>query len=111
MSHDNISNEIRSFSKFQVEVESKLCLLKDTIIAGKETKQITNDSSGVIVNISKNRISSLKNELKSKDAIVECLTKQLLSPNRKKSQVKNDKCSLNETLNGDKSFYDNEFSD
>ena len=25
--------------------------------------------------------------------------------------MKNDKCNLNETFNGDKSFYDNEFSD
>ena len=51
------------------------------------------------------------NELKSKDAIIEYLTKQLLSLNSKKSQIKNDKCNLNETFNGDKSFYDNEFSD
>ena len=111
MSHDYILSEISSFKKFQAEVETKLCLLEDTIIVGKEAKETTNDSSGVTVNVSKNRISSLENELKSKDVIVECLTKQLLSPNRKKSQVQNDKCSLNETLNGDKSFYDNEFSD
>ena len=44
-------------------------------------------------------------------SIIEYLTKQLLSPNSKKSQMKNDKCNLNETFNGDKSFYDNEFSD
>ena len=59
----------------------------------------------------KDRISSLENELKSKDAIIEYLTKQLLSSNSKKSQMKNDKCNLNETFNGDKSFYDNESSD
>ena len=59
----------------------------------------------------KDRISSLENELKSEDAIIEYFTKQLLSPNSKKSQMKNDKCNLNETFNGDKSFYDNEFSD
>ena len=59
----------------------------------------------------KDRISSLENKLKSKHAIREYLTKQLLSPNSKKSQMKNDKCNLNETFNGDKSFYDNEFSD
>ena len=33
---DNILNEIRSFKKFQVKVESKLCLLEDTLIAGKK---------------------------------------------------------------------------
>ena len=105
VNHDNILNEIRSFKKFQAEVESKLCLLEDTIIAGKEAKEITNDSLGLIVNVLKDRISSLENELKSKDAIIEYLTKQLLSPNSKKSQMKNDKCNLNETFN------DNEFSD
>ena len=53
----------------------------------------------------------MENELKSKDAIIEYLTKQLLSPNSKKSQMRNDKCNLNETFNGDKSFYDNKSSD
>ena len=33
---DNILNEIRSFKKFQVKVESKLCLLEDTLTAGKK---------------------------------------------------------------------------
>ena len=95
VNHDNILNEIKSFKKFQAEVEGKLCLLEDTIIAGKEAKEITNDSSGFIANVLKDRISSLENELKSKDAIIEYLTKQLLSSNSKKSQMKNDKCNLN----------------
>ena len=43
VNHDDVLNEIRSFKKLQAEVESKLCLLEDTIIAGIETKQITND--------------------------------------------------------------------
>ena len=102
---------MKSFKIFQAEVEIKLCLREDTITAGKEAKEITNDSSGFIVNVLKDRISSFENELKSKGAIIEYLTKQLLSPNSKKSQMKNDKCNLNETFNGDKSFYDNEFSD
>ena len=99
LNHDNILNEIKSFKKIQVEVESKLYLLEDTIIAGKEAKEIINDSSGFIVNVLKDRISSLENELKSKDAIIEYQTKQLLSSNSKKSQMKNDKCNLNETFN------------
>ena len=48
VNHDDVLNEIRSFKKLQAEVESKLCLLEDTIIAGIETKQITNDSSRLI---------------------------------------------------------------
>ena len=111
VNHDNILNKIRSFKKFLAEVDSKLCLLEDTIIAGKEAKEITNNSSGLKVNVLKGRISSLENELKSKDAIIEYLTKQLFSPNSKKFQMKNHKCNLNETLNNDKSFYDSEFSD
>ena len=71
---DNILNEIKSF---QAEVESKLCLLEHTIIVGKGTsKEITNDSSRFIINVFKDRTSSsLKNELKSKDAITEYLRK------------------------------------
>ena len=34
-----------------------------------------------------------------------------MSSNSKKSQMENEKCNLNETFNGDKSFYDNESSD
>ena len=92
-------------------VESKLCLLKDTIIARKKAKEITNDSSRLKANVLKDRISSLEDELKSKDAILEYLIKQLLSPNSKKSQMINDKCNLNETFNVYKPFYDNESSD
>ena len=66
VNHDNILNKIRSFKKFLAEVDSKLCLLEDTIIAGKEAKEITNDLSGLIINVLKDRISSLENELKSK---------------------------------------------
>ena len=71
MNHDDVLNKITSFKIFQAEVEIKLCLLEDTIIAGKEAKEITNDSSGFIVNVLKGRISSFENELKSKGAIIE----------------------------------------
>ena len=40
VNHDNILNEIRSFKKFQAEVERKICLLEDTVIAGKEAKKL-----------------------------------------------------------------------
>ena len=78
VNHDNILNKQKSFKKCQAEVESKLCSLEDTIIAGKEAKEITNDSSEFIVKVLKDIISYLENELKSKDAIIEYLTKQLL---------------------------------
>ena len=111
MNQNNILNEIKGLKKFQAEVKSKLCLLEDIIIAEKEAKEITNDSSGFIVNVLKDRISSLENELKSKDAIIEYLTKQLLLSNSRKHQMKNYKCNLNETFNGDKLYYNNESSD
>ena len=103
MNYDNTLNEIKNFKKFQAEVESKLCLLEDTIIAGKEaSKEITNDSSEFTASVLKSIMPSLQNELKSKDPIIEYLTKQLLSSNSKKSQMKSDKCNLNETFNDDK---------
>ena len=50
--------------------------LKDAIIAGKgASKEITNVLSGFIIHILKDRISSLESELKSKDAIIEYLTR------------------------------------
>ena len=105
-------NEIKSFKKFHAEVESKLCLLEDTTIAEKEaSKEITNDLSGFIANFWKDRISSFENEIKSKDTIIEYLTKQLLPSNSKKPQMESNKCNLNETFNDDKSFYDIESSD
>ena len=108
LNHDNMLNEIKSFKKFWAQVESKLYFLEDTTTAGKKAKEITNDPSGFIVNVLKDIILSLKNELKPKDATIEYLTKPLLSSNSKKSQMKNDKCNLNETFNVDKSFYNNE---
>ena len=89
-------------------------LNEDTILAGKEAKEITkiaNNLSEFTVRVLKDGIISLENELKSKDAIIEYLTKQLMSSNSKKPQMKNDKCYLNETFNGDKSFFDNKSSD
>ena len=59
----------------------------------------------------KDRISHLKNEIKSEDAAIEYLTKQLLPLNSKKSHMKSNKCNLNEKSNGDISFYYNETSD
>ena len=59
----------------------------------------------------KDRISSFENHLKSKDTIIEYLTKQLLPSNSKKFQMKNNKYNLNETFNSDKSFYNNKSSD
>ena len=52
----------------------------------------------------------MENELKSKDAIIEYLTKQLLSSNSKKPQIKSNKCNINETFNGDKLSYDKKSS-
>ena len=57
VNHDNILNEIKSFNRFQAEVNSKLRLLEDTINAEKEaSKEITNDSLGFIASVLKDRI-------------------------------------------------------
>ena len=68
-----------------------------------EKKRLTNHSLGIIVDDFKDRISSLENELKSRDAIIEYPAKQLMSSNSKKSQMKSNKCNLNEAFNDDKS--------
>ena len=86
------------------------------LIAEDPDKILVLDTQGISSNsnnnlLTQNIILEETNLEQSKDAVTEYLTKQLLSPNSKKSQMKNDKCNLNETFNGDKSFYDNEFSD
>ena len=91
---NDMSNEIKKFKYFQESVESKLCLLEDQIISSK-TSDTSNsdtsnsDTSGFIVTILKDRISSLEGQLKSKDAVIEFLTKQLLTSNVNNSQMKN----------------------
>ena len=74
---DNILNEIKSFQKFQVDVESKPELLNDPIISGEVCfkKSSNGNISGFRVNILKDRISSLGSELKSEDVIIVYLTK------------------------------------
>ena len=86
------------------------------LIAEDPDKILVLDTQGISSNsnnnlLTQNIILEETNLEQSKDAVTEYLTKQLLSPNSKKSQMKNDKCNLNETFNRDKSFYDNEFSD
>ena len=66
VSYDNILNKAKNFKIYQAKVKSKLYLLEDVFIVKKGAKEITNDSSGFIVNVLKVRIPSLENELKSK---------------------------------------------
>ena len=73
-----------------------------------DTQGISSNSNNNL--LTQNIILEETNLEQSKDAVTEYLRKQLLSPNSKKSQMKNDKCNLNERFNGDKYFYDNEFS-
>ena len=84
------------------------------LIAEDPDKILVLDTQGISSNsnnnlLTQNIILEETNLEQSKDAVTEYLTKQLLSPNSKKSQMKNDKCNLKETFNGDKYFYDNEF--
>ena len=107
---NDMSNEIKKFKYFQESVESKLCLLEDQIISSK-TSLLNSDTSGFIVTILKDRISSLEGQLKSKDAVIEYLTKQLLTSNVNNSQMKNCECSLSDTFNSDRSLCDNNSSE
>ena len=86
---DKILNEIKNFKKFQADVQNKLSLLEDAIISGKYSfKEDTSDNntSRFAINILKDRISSLEDEVKPKDAIIAFLTQQLLSSKLDNSQ-------------------------
>ena len=39
VNHDNVLNEIKSLKEYKADVESKLCLLEDANIAGKEASK------------------------------------------------------------------------
>ena len=82
--YENILIDIKNFKKFQDDVEKKICSLEDAIIESKDASRESMDNSpGLVVNILKDRISCLESELKSKDTIIEFLTKQLLSSSQK----------------------------
>ena len=53
----------------------------------------------------------MEGQLKSKDAVIEYLTKQLLTPNVNNSQMKYCECSLSDTFNSDRSLCDNNSSE
>ena len=106
---DKILNEIKNFKKFQADVQNKLSLLEDAIISGKYSfKEDTSDNntSRFAINILKDRISSLEDEVKSKDAIIAFLTQQLLSSKLDNSQMKRCECNRRTPLNVDESIAD-----
>ena len=106
---DKILNEIKNFKKFQADVQNKLSLLEDAIISGKYSfKEDTSDNNTLrfAINILKDRISSLEDEVKSKDAIIAFLTQQLLSSKLDNSQMKRCECNRKKPLNVDESIVD-----
>ena len=108
---DKILNEIKNFKKFQADVENKLSLLEDAIISGKcSFKKDTSDNntSCFAINILKDRISSLEDEVKSKGAF---LTQQLLSSKLDNSQMKRCECNRKKPLNVDELNVDQQLVD
>ena len=109
--YENILIEIKNFKKFQDDIEKKFCLLEDAIIASKNASRESMDNSPrFVVNVLKDKISCLESELKSKDTIIEFLTKQLLSSSQK-SQMEINNNNLEETFSSNKSIINNESSD
>ena len=109
--YENILIEIENSKKFQDDIEKKFCSLEDAIIASKNASRESMDNSpGFVVNVLKDRISCLESELKSKDTIIEFLTKQLLSSSQK-SQMEINNNNLEETFSGNKWIINNESSD
>ena len=83
--------------------------MEDAIISGKYSfKEDTSDNntSCFAINILKDRISSLEDEVKSKDAIIAFLTQQLLSSKLDNSQMKRCECNRKKPLNVDESIVD-----
>ena len=111
ITYENILIEIKNFKKFQDDIEKKFCSLEGAIIASKNASRESMDNSpGFVVNVLKDRISCLESELKSKDTIIEFLTKQLLSSSQK-SQMEINNNNLEETFSSNKSIINNESSD
>ena len=106
--YENILIEIKNFKKFQDDVEKKFCSLEDAIERKDASRERMDNSPGLVVNILKHRISCLESELKSKDTIIEFLTKQLLSSSQK-SQMEINNNNLEETFSSNKSIINNEF--
>ena len=82
---------ISLFEESQVSVEKKLLEPETTIVSaciGKTPPQnnITGNSSISVINILKDRISFLENELSKKDTIINYLSNELITLNRSKSQ-------------------------
>ena len=103
---DKILNEIKNFKKFQADVQNKLSLLEDAIISGKYSFKEDTSDKNTSINILKDRISSLEDEVKSKDAIIAFLTQQLLSSKLDNSQMKRCECNRKKPLNVDESIVD-----
>ena len=89
---------------------SSVYWLEDAIITGRVTckEKANGNTSRFVINILKSRISILESELKSKDAIIEYLTMQLLSSDLNISLMKSSEYHSHETLN-DKSIYHNKY--
>ena len=82
---------ISLFEESQVSVEKKLLEPETTIVSaciGETPPQnnITRNSSISVINILKDRISFLENELSKKDTIINYLSNELITLNRSKSQ-------------------------
>ena len=84
----------------------KLSLLEDAIISGKYSFKEDTSDKNTSINILKDRISSLEDEVKSKDAIIAFLTQQLLSSKLDNSQMKRCECNRKKPLNVDESIVD-----
>ena len=85
------AKKFKLFEGSQVSVEKKLLKVEATIIAGcnEETppqNNISGNSSISVVNILKNRISFLENELSKEDTIIHYLSNELITSKRSKSQ-------------------------
>ena len=85
---DVLLKDMKSFKEFRDSVESRLHRMEDAVIANSNTQKAsllsdngTEASSGFVVNLLKETILFLENELKQKDSVIKFLTKKLVEDN------------------------------
>ena len=85
---DGLLKDMKSFKEFRDSVESRLHRMEEAIIATSNVQEASllsdngiEASSGFVVDLLKERIVFLENELRQKDTVIKFLTKKLVEDN------------------------------
>ena len=117
-----ILDELKKFRSFQDSIENKLYRMEEAIISNASAQKYspnfpenTSNCSEIVLNILKERVSFLENEIKKKDNVIDFLMKKLAIGNNRQMfndfvstdssfiNVNDPVISNNDSLNGDNS--------